>query len=311
MSQLSLRTLFIIVGIVAAILFIVRTNTKEGFDKLKNKPSCPNLLVQKGTKVYLYNTRLSEVPGVNPIVFDNLEEYTEFIDWQRSQGIRCPVLYLQEVQDASGKTVCRARPCISEPQGGLPPTNATLTANATSFSEIPDIKGTNNVAGGLQKVGDIPDIKGTTNVSGGLDNTSNGSRNITHVGETPLETQIPGSKEEIEEEIAALRAAAPYADPSAAYFALNPNNRYPNLKRTKLIDSGNNDPPWNIGGYPAYDSSNFYQGVHTPLDEMNVINQAKPASSNAMDPNWGGKEYTKKLVENDYYDENEVYLYER
>lgn len=281
MSQLSLRTLFIIVCIVAAILFVVRTNTKEGFDKLKTKPSCPNLLVQKGTKVYLYNTRLSEVPGVNPIVFNNLEEYTEFIDWQRSQGIRCPVLYLQEVQDASGKTVCRARPCISEPQGGLPPTNATLTAKATSFSEIPDIKGTNNVAGGIQKVGDIP-----------------------------IETQIPGSQAELEEELAALAAAAPYADPAAVNYAIDPNNRYPNLKRTKLIDSGRNDPPWNIGGYPSYDPSNFYQGVHTPLDQMNVINQSKPASANPMDPNWGGKMYTNKLVEKDYYDENEVYFYE-
>jgi len=281
MSQLSIRTLFIIVCIVAAILFILRTHTKEGFEKLTNKPSCPNLLVQKGKKVYLYNTRLNEVPGVNPIVFNNLEEYTEFIDWQRSQGIRCPVLYLQEVQDASGKVVCRARPCISEPQGGLPPTNATLTANATSFSEIPNIQGTNNVAGGVQRVGNIT-----------------------------LESQVPGSQAELEEELAALEAAAPYADPASSDYAIDPNNRYPNLKRTKLIDSGRNDPPWNIGGYPSYDPSNFYQGVHTPLDQMNVINEAKSASADPMDPNWGGEKYTNKLVENKYYDENEVYFYE-
>ena len=59
-------------------------------------PRCPNLLIQKGCKIYLHNTKIAEVPGVNPIEFNNLEEYTQFIDWQRSQGIRCPVLYLQE-----------------------------------------------------------------------------------------------------------------------------------------------------------------------------------------------------------------------
>lgn len=281
MTQLSLRTLFIIVCVVAATLFIVKTNTKEGFNKLtKRIPSCPNLLVQKGTKIYLYNNRLDEVPGVNPIVFNNLEEYTEFIDWQRSQGIRCPVLYLQEVYDASGKVVCRSRPCMSEPQGGLPPSNATLGAKVTAFS-------------------DIPSIEGTTGVSGGL----------THVGDTPIETQIPGSKEELEEELAALKAAAPYADPSAKDYAIDPTNRYPNLNRTKLIDSGRNDPPYNIGSYPAHDPSNFYQGVHTPLDEMNVINQSMSASPNPMDSNWGGKNYTSQLVANNYYDENEVYFY--
>jgi len=91
-------------------------NFNRGF-----KPRCPNLLIQKDSKFYLYNSKLAEVPGVNPIQFDNLEEYTEFLDWQRSQGIRCPVLYLQSTYDAQGKQVYKARPSVSEPQGGLPP----------------------------------------------------------------------------------------------------------------------------------------------------------------------------------------------
>jgi hypothetical protein len=89
--------------------------------EFKPKPRCPNLLIQKDSKFYLYNSKLAEVPGVNPIQFDNLEEYTEFLDWQRSQGIRCPVLYLQSTYDAQGKQVYKARPSVSEPQAGLPP----------------------------------------------------------------------------------------------------------------------------------------------------------------------------------------------
>jgi len=82
---------------------------------------CPNLLIQKGSRFYLYNSKLAQVPGVNPVEFDNLEDYTEFLDWQRSQNIRCPVLYLQETYDAQGNRVYKSRPSVSEPQAGLPP----------------------------------------------------------------------------------------------------------------------------------------------------------------------------------------------
>jgi hypothetical protein len=37
------------------------------------------------------------VPGVNPIRFRSLEEYVEFVDWQRGRGINCPALHLQKV----------------------------------------------------------------------------------------------------------------------------------------------------------------------------------------------------------------------
>jgi hypothetical protein len=108
---------------------------KEGLEN-KDKISCPNLLIQKNSKFYLYDTRLIKVPGVNPIQFNNLEEYTEFIDWQRSQGINCPVLYLQRSYDIQGKSCYKLRPSAHEPQGGLQPSSITQphissTANNT------------------------------------------------------------------------------------------------------------------------------------------------------------------------------------
>ena len=84
-------------------------------------PRCPNLLIQKGSKFYLYNSKLAKVPGVNPIEFDNLEDYTEFLEWQKAQGIRCPVLYLQQSFNAQGEPCYTARPGVSDLQGGLPP----------------------------------------------------------------------------------------------------------------------------------------------------------------------------------------------
>jgi hypothetical protein len=99
----------------------------EGFT-----PRCPDLLIQKDSKFYLYNSKLAQVPGVNPIEFDNLEDYTEFLDWQRSKGIRCPVLYLQATYDAQGNRVYKARPSVSEPQAGLPPSTASPVGIAST-----------------------------------------------------------------------------------------------------------------------------------------------------------------------------------
>ena len=101
-----------------------------------DKPRCPNMLIQKGSRFYLYNSKLTQVPGVNPIEFDNLEDYTEFLDWQRSQGIRCPVLYLQESYDAQGNRVYKARPSVSEPQAGLPPSIASSSGQMIMESTL-------------------------------------------------------------------------------------------------------------------------------------------------------------------------------
>ena len=90
----------------------------EGFDT--NTSSCPNILIQKGKELYLHNSRQASIPGVNPVVFKNLEEYVEFLDWQRSQNIKCPVLFLQHSYDAQGKPVYNIRPSPTDIQGGLP-----------------------------------------------------------------------------------------------------------------------------------------------------------------------------------------------
>lgn len=72
---------------------------KEAFE---NKPRCPDMLIQKGDLIYLLNSRLARVPGVNPLIFKNLEEYTEFVKWQRGNNINCPVLYLQHSYNVQG-----------------------------------------------------------------------------------------------------------------------------------------------------------------------------------------------------------------
>ena len=133
--------IFIIVCFLLGIYFIInfdkRNNTNnilEGFIESSDKKGfkCPNVLVQKGVKYYLYNSKLDSVPGVNPIQFDNLEDYVEFMDWQRSQGIRCPILYLQQSYNAQGQATYKIRPDPLDLQGGLPPAPPTTSSNSST-----------------------------------------------------------------------------------------------------------------------------------------------------------------------------------
>ena len=241
--------IFIIICILAGIYFYTRTYTLETMSVMGGSSGrCPNMLIQKGAAYYLYNTKLAEVPGVNPVRFNNLEEYVEFLDWQRSQGIRCPVLYLQEVYDTQGNVIYKARPSVTDPQGGLPPTTASLDANVTQFPSTPGIPANENPT--------LPD-----------------------------QSSIPSS-----------------------HYAIDPSNRYPNLERTLLVDATTNDPPYNKNSYPSFDKSNYYKGKHTPLDELDVINESKAMSYNPMDPNWGGAEYTQYLIDAKYFKDNEVMI---
>jgi len=60
---------------------------------------CPNMLVKKGNKIHLINTKKAMIPGVNPIVFNNLEEYSEYIKWAQRVGVNCPMLYYEQSYD--------------------------------------------------------------------------------------------------------------------------------------------------------------------------------------------------------------------
>lgn len=126
---MTLLTYLLILIFLIGLYFYAKTADPKYSEGLTNNTTsetrCPNLLIQKGSKIYLYNSKIAQVPGVNPVEFDNLEDYTEFLDWQRSQGIRCPVLYLQETYDAQGNKVYKSRPSITEPQAGLPPSSAS------------------------------------------------------------------------------------------------------------------------------------------------------------------------------------------
>lgn len=84
---------------------------------------CPDLLIQRGTDLYLYDTRLPEEPDKNPIVFKSLDEYGDYIKKQKPE---CPVLFMQQENNAQGEDVYRLRPSPFNPHCGIPAKSALL-----------------------------------------------------------------------------------------------------------------------------------------------------------------------------------------
>lgn len=122
-----IKILLVLIVLALGLYFIAMTckiNTLENFTgEIDNK--CPNMLIERDNKFFLYNSKMAIVPGVNPIQFDNLEDYTEFLEWQRGQGINCPVLQLQYSTDPQNNDTYRIKPNIFENQGGLPNTSCS------------------------------------------------------------------------------------------------------------------------------------------------------------------------------------------
>jgi hypothetical protein len=67
---------------------------------------CPSeLYVNSHNKIELYNPNVVKVPGANPIIFNNLEEYIEYMKWQRSRNVKCPLLELKQAYNTQGDLI--------------------------------------------------------------------------------------------------------------------------------------------------------------------------------------------------------------
>lgn len=89
---------FIILFLCISTSIYMMSNLPPSHEGFTQRRSCPNILVKKNDKLLLHFR-----DGKKPVQFNNLDEYTDFISWQRSQNIRCPILYLEPVLDAQGK----------------------------------------------------------------------------------------------------------------------------------------------------------------------------------------------------------------
>lgn len=85
--------------------------------------SCPDLLIGSDNGLLLLNTSEPR-SNTNPIRFQNLDEYIQHVEAQRAKGKNCPILYLQQENNAQGQEVYRMRPSPFSMDGGLQPIHA-------------------------------------------------------------------------------------------------------------------------------------------------------------------------------------------
>lgn len=136
MNAQTIKIIVLIIIFLLGLLFTTKNKIKENF-----RSSCPNLLIKKDGAYYLQNTNN---PSSSPIKFNTLDDYTKFVEWQRKQGVSCPILYLQQTADAQGSTSYRMLPDPRNPEGGLsveqfPTKEGELRRNLTDASRFSNI----------------------------------------------------------------------------------------------------------------------------------------------------------------------------
>ncbi len=99
-------------------IFFLMSQPKEPFVS----GQCPTTLIKDGQNMYLYDPSMAKVPGVNPIRLHSLDEYKEFVEWQRKSQLQCPILHLERVYTADGTSMYEIRPNFLESEEcGLQP----------------------------------------------------------------------------------------------------------------------------------------------------------------------------------------------
>lgn len=126
---------------------ILNPTSKEAFQTEETESeTCPNMLLKKGNQLMLVFANLPKSES-NPIFFNTLEEYSAFVETQRTEGIRCPILFLQEETNTQGDDVYRMRPNPLEMNGGgqVLPVQPTIQAPVQGPVKIQDASRSGNV----------------------------------------------------------------------------------------------------------------------------------------------------------------------
>lgn len=114
LKPITLKHSIIILIFLAGFIFTLNVyNKREGFTGKKS--DCYDMLIKDGKHFLLFKKNKARIPGINPVVLNNLEEYVEFLEWQRSQGIKCPVLFYQKSYDSQNNATIKE---IADPLRG-------------------------------------------------------------------------------------------------------------------------------------------------------------------------------------------------
>lgn len=123
LKKIDIKSIKIIVTLIVFILGLIYVTTYKHINLIETfelNDRCPNLLIKKNNQLHLINTKKAMIPGVNPIKFDNLEEYAEFVKYQKYMNIRCPILFYEETYDTQNNKGYRLMNDPFNKKPGLP-----------------------------------------------------------------------------------------------------------------------------------------------------------------------------------------------
>jgi len=89
-----------------------------------NEETCPDMLIDNGDVILLYNSSQPTVEGQNPLSFYNMDDYIKYLDEQKKKNNKreCPILYLQKSYNAQGKLNYLAKSGPFDNDAGYPVT---------------------------------------------------------------------------------------------------------------------------------------------------------------------------------------------
>lgn len=267
-------------------------------DKPPEDEGCPNILINRGDKIVLYN---SKKPGVAVEIFNNLDEYAAYVYKQQVAGVNCPVLYLRKEIDLQGRDAYRMYPfyiphqlplydqysMLSPPTTGPPGTTADI--NEPSIGSIRPLPSVH-----------YPTRDGDLWSNGGFERPS-----------IPMPPPFLKSLSTWE-----IHHMPPlYVEGSLPSIPIEKNRSAPNAPE---IPRPMNDS--SVAGKPAiadflkentndniknYDPYGIREDAYISSDKYTTPPKGK-LSDNAADTNWGGRLYTMANVESGKYDNNVV-----
>ena len=87
---------------------------------------CHDLIEERNNKIYIYNSKSEVIPGLNPLVFETMNDYKKHMAWKEKNGTSCPVLYIKRKYTTQNKLGYQmAKDPSSEDVYTLPPRNNT------------------------------------------------------------------------------------------------------------------------------------------------------------------------------------------
>ena len=118
--KINYKLVAIAIAFLFGLYFCLSYKSENLLENFQGIGQCPTMLVKKGKELHLINTQRALIPGVNPIKFNNLEDYAEYIKWSKKVGIKCPILYYEQTYNTQNERGFRLLDDPLNPSAGLP-----------------------------------------------------------------------------------------------------------------------------------------------------------------------------------------------